>query len=419
VPSLRELAANSDDLRYSVKARSSAFDVDRFIELESRARATQQAWDQAREQLKKSSKDRSLVSTDQGRAELKKLSDEATALGNDNRDAQRELEEFASYMPNLLDPRVPIGTEADNQPVKVVGAPPTFDFEPRRHDQIAEGLGILDIGRAVKISGSRFYALKNEGIQLRNALTTLLSQHLRQQGFDLISPPLVAKPRSFYTSGYLPFGREDNFRIEGSDLSLIGTSEQALVSMHEDEILETLPVLYAGDSMCFRTEAGSHGQDTAGVFRVHQFYKLEQIVICAPDQAEHWHQVCQDNEEWLMDLIGIHYQRVLLASGDLGAPAMIKYDCEGWFPSQKRFRELTSNSNIGDFQTRRGAIRARDENGKTIYPFTISATGFTDRLLWAILENFQEADGSVRLPDALRIFFDGQSHLRPVATRSA
>ncbi len=413
MPSLRELAQHPEDLRYSVKARNSDFDVDQFVAMEAAARGALQAADLAREQLKKSSKDRSLVATDEGRAQLKTLSDEATNLGIISRDAQAALDEFASYMPNLLDPRVPIGTEADNQVMEVVGTKPTFDFEVLRHDQIAESLGILDVERAVKISGSRFYALKNDGIRLRNALTSMLWNHLRTQGFELVSPPLVAKPRTFYTSGYLPFGRDDNFNIAGSDLSLIGTSEQVLVAMHQDEILDKLPVLYAGDSMCFRTEAGSHGQDTAGVFRVHQFYKLEQIVFCAPEDAQHWHGVCQDNEEWLMQELGLHYQRVMLASGDIGAPAMFKYDCEGWFPSQNRFRELTSNSILGDFQTRRGSIRARDEAGKTIYPWTISATGFTDRLLWAIMENFQQADGSLAIPDALVPYFDGQAVLLP------
>jgi seryl-tRNA synthetase len=177
-------------------------------------------------------------------------------------------------------------------------------------------------------------------------------------------------------------------------------------------VLTELPLLYLGDSMCFRTEAGSYGRDTAGILRVHQFYKLEQIVYCLPEESDKWHQICLENEEWMMREIGVPYQVVLTASGDTGAPGHLKYDTEGWFPAQGKYREMTSNTNITDYQTRRGNIRYKVGKEKG-HPHTISATGFSDRLIISILENFQQADGSVRVPEKLVPYMNGQTVIAP------
>jgi seryl-tRNA synthetase len=222
----------------------------------------------------------------------------------------------------------------------------------------------------------------------------------------------MAKAKTLFASGYLPFSKKDNFKIENEDLSLIGTSEQALLGIHLDETLTELPRLYAGDSMCFRTEAGSYGRDTAGILRVHQFYKLEQIVYCHPAESEKWHLACLDNEEWIMKELNVPYRVVLTASQDLAAPGRIKYDTEGWLPSQQRYREMTSNTDMGDYQCRRGNIRFKI-GGEKGFPHTISATGFADRLIVAILENYQQEDGSVKIPDKLVPYMDGKAALTP------
>ncbi len=300
----------------------------------------------------------------------------------------------------MLDPRVPVGGDEENQIVRTVGEPRDFDFEPRPHEEIGQLTNTIDIPRGVNVAGSRFYCLLNEAVQLRYALADLFVKRVREQGFNVVSPPYLARPETLFASGYLPFQEKDNFAVRDSDLSLIGTSEQSLLGMHIDETLTSLPRLYLGDSMCFRTEAGSYGRDTAGILRVHQFFKMEQFIFCHPSESEYYHQLCLANAEWLMQQLGIPYQVVLTASKDLGAPGRMKYDTEAWLPSQEKYREMTSNTNMGDYQARRGNIRYRvgDERG---YPHTISATGYCDRLIIAILENFQQEDGSVRVPELL------------------
>jgi seryl-tRNA synthetase len=254
--------------------------------------------------------------------------------------------------------------------------------------------------------------LKNEAVRIRYALIQMFTDKLTDQGFELVSPPYLTKDLTLYASGYLPFAQKDNFKIVNEDLSLIGTSEQSLLGIHLDEILVKLPLLYLGDSMCFRTEAGSYGRDTAGILRVHQFYKLEQIVYCHPDESEAWHLKCLENEEWLMQELEIPYQVVLTASQDLAAPGRMKYDTEAWIPSQGKYRETTSNTNMDDYQTRRGNIRFKIGKEKG-FPHTISATGFCDRLIIAIMENYQEADGSIVIPQKLVPYMGGLSVIQP------
>ena len=203
----------------------------------------------------------------------------------------------------------------------------------RPHDEIAQGLGILDTERAAKLSGSRFYVLKGDGVRLRLAMFQLYLDMVEGQGFELVSPPVLAKRFSLYASGYLPFAQSDNFALADSELSLTGTSEQALLAMHADEVLPELPVKYLGDSMCFRTEAGSHGRDVRGMMRVHQFYKLEQFLYCAPDEVEALHLQMLDNEVAFIDALNVPSQTIICSSGDVAAPGFFKYDVEAWFPA--------------------------------------------------------------------------------------
>ena len=256
---------------------------------------------------------------------------------------------------------------------------------------------------------NRFFYLKNEAVLLRLALVQWTIQELMKEGFTPMFTPHLAKEQTLFGTGYLPFFSDEIYKIEGEDLSLIGTSEQTLVGYHQDEVLPSLeqPKLYAGLSSCFRTEAGSYGKDTKGIFRVHEFYKAELIVVCAPEDSVKWHEKCQEIEERILDGLGLHYRVVNICVGDLGAPGYKKFDCEAWFPGQNKFREVTSNTNITDFQTRRLNIRYKTNEGKVLFPHTISATGMTDRALLALLETYQNEDGSITIPEVLHPWTHG------------
>lgn len=412
---LRFVENNQKLVEENCRKRDFDVDVEEIVCLERERRALAGKLDSVRHQVKQLSKQwRSRKDegdkTPAARAkELKALSAE---YSGELSAVEEDLWEKASWLPNILDPRVPIGTEEANVVLRDVGEVPTLAFRPKSHDELGEILDIIDIPRGTKLAKSRFYLLKNEAVMMRSALTQMFIDYVKGQGFQLINPPFLAKDRTLYTSGYLPFAQKDNFRVADEDLSLIGTSEQALLGMHMDEIFSELPLLYLGDSMCFRTEVGSAGRDIVGIIRVHQFYKLEQIVYCHPDESEHWHQKCLENEEWLMREVGVPYRVVLTSSEDLAPPGMIKYDLEAWFPGQSRYREATSNTNLGDFQTRRGQIRFKigKERG---FPHVISATGFCDRLILAILENYRRADGSVVIPEKLVPYMGGTSMILP------
>jgi seryl-tRNA synthetase len=410
---VKRVVANPDEIRRNCELRGTPVDLDAIIRLEGERKRLAGAIDDTRREIKTlASKFRSSASPDQQREEARKLKADEDAYAKALSEVEQQLTDQMSALPNILDPRVPIGGETDSKELRKVGAPRAFSFEPKSHADLGALLNLIDIPRGVKTAKSRFYCLKNEAVRMRYALVQMFLEHVQPQGFELICPPFLAKTRTLFASGYLPFAQKDNFKIEAEDLSLIGTSEQALLGIHMDEILTELPVLYLGDSMCFRTEAGSYGKDTAGILRVHQFYKLEQIVYCHPKASEEWHLRCLENEEWMLSALELPYRVVLIASQDLGAPGAIKYDTEVWFPSQRAYREATSNTNLTDFQTRRGNIRFKLE-GEKGFPHTISATGFTDRLIIAILENNQEADGTVTIPKRLVPYMGGQTVISP------
>lgn len=408
---LKKLAADPDTYRRSLAKRGAeSVDVDGVLKAQQLVTQLTQEFEalrvRSKELTKRAARDEAL------RAEARDLRDQQTELEGRLRQAREELTAKASWLPNYLDDRVPAGDESANTVIRAAILP-EGERSYRPHDEIAAGLGILDTERAAKLAGSRFYALKGDGVRLRLAMFQLYLDIVEGQGFELVSPPVLAKKFSFYASGYLPFAQSDNFGIADSELSLTGTSEQALLAMHADEVLEELPVKYLGDSMCFRTEAGSHGRDVRGMLRVHQFYKLEQFLYCAPAQVEELHLQMLDNEVAFIDALNVPSQTIVCSSGDVAAPGFFKYDVEAWFPANGTFRELTSNTNLTDYQTRRAGIRARIE-GKMVHPYTISATGFCDRHIAALLENNQNDDGSVTVPEALRPYLGGRELLRPV-----
>ncbi len=351
----------------------------------------------------------------------RKVKELKKSIGEKEKKAEQlknEVTETLAWVPNFPAPDVPPG-EDDDENVEVrawTGERQPFDFTPREHDELGQLTGIIDTARGSKVAQAGFYYWVGKGAALANALFFWGQQQLTKHGFTQCITPCLAKERTLYGSGYLPFFAEETYKLENEDLSLIGTSEQTLIGFHADETLssESLPVCYSAFSPCFRTEAGSHGKATRGIFRVHQFHKVEQIVLCHPEQSEEYHQFCQKNEEEIMQQLRIPYRVVNVCVGDLGAPGYKKYDIEAWFPGHGGYREVTSNTNLTDFQARRLNIRYQETDKRRDFVHTISATGVTDRLACAIMENNQRSDGTVDVPEVLQPY-TGFAQIEPTA----
>ena len=332
------------------------------------------------------------------KGKLKELAEEVATL-------KTQVNEGLAWLPNFLDPSVPSGSQdEDNEELRIVGEKPNFDFKARDHQELGEILDIIDSKRGAKVAQSGFYYWKGKGAQLAQAMFFWVQQELVKKGFTLMMTPCLAKEQTLYGTGYLPFFADQTYKLENEDLSLIGTSEQTLVGYHADETLKTeeLPKMYTSFSPCFRTESGSYGKETRGIFRVHQFHKVEQVIFCTPETSMEYLEKALENEEMLLQKLGLPYRVVNICIGDMGAPGYKKYDTEAWFPGYGGYREVTSDSNLTDFQTRRLNIRYKGKDGSKGYAHTISATGVTDRVVCAIMENNQQADGSVVVPEVLR-----------------
>jgi seryl-tRNA synthetase len=318
--------------------------------------------------------------------------------------AETELAELHVAVPNVVHSDAPAGGEDDYVVLKEVGTPRTFDFEPSDHLDLGVRLGALDVERGAKVSGSRFYYLTGVGAQLQLALLNLAAAQAVANGFTLMVPPVLVRPEIMAGTGFLGAHASEVYRLAEDDLYLVGTSEVPLAGYHADEILDLSagPRRYAAWSSCFRREAGSYGKDTRGIIRVHQFDKVEMFVYCRPEDAESEHARLLAWEEEMLAKIEVPYRVIDVAGGDLGTSAARKFNCEAWVPSQGRYRELTSTSNCTTFQARRLSIRYRDENGRPQTAATLNGTLATTRWIVALLENHQQADGSVRVPEALR-----------------
>lgn len=322
-------------------------------------------------------------------------------------EVKAQVDEKLTWLPNFLAPDVPDGADdSDNAALRFVGEKPVFSFQALDHQALGDKLGIIDSVRGAKVAQSGFFFWRGAGAQLTQAMFFWGQQQLVKRGFTLFMSPCLAKSQTLYGTGYLPFFADQTYSINGEDLALIGTSEQTLVGYHADETLEaaSLPRCYTAYTPCFRTEAGSYGKESRGIFRVHQFHKVEQIVFCLPEESPKYHEICQDNEEYLLQQLGLPYRVVNVCVGDMGAPGYKKYDIEAWYPGYGGYREVTSNTNLTEFQSRRLNIRYKDNDGNKGFVHTISATGLTDRVVCAILENYQQADGSVIVPEVLRPF---------------
>jgi len=317
---------------------------------------------------------------------------------------------------NVVEPGVPAGGEDNFVVLKHIGQPRTFDFPPRDHLELGEGLKAIDTERGAKVSGARFYFLRGYGARLQLAMLNLAISKALANGFIPMITPVLVKPESMEGTGFLGAHSAEVYRLEEDDLYLVGTSEVPLAAYHSDEILDLSagPIRYAGWSSCFRREAGSYGKDTRGIIRVHQFDKVEMFSYCRPEDAAAEHANLLALEEEMLGAMEIPYRVIDVAAGDLGSSAARKYDCEAWVPTQQAYRELTSTSNCTTFQARRLGVRYRDADGKPQVAATLNGTLATTRWLVAILENHQQADGSVVVPEALRPGMGGLEVLEPV-----
>ncbi len=321
-------------------------------------------------------------------------------------------------LPNPVFDDVPRGGEEDFVVVEQVGAPRDFaaeGFTPRDHLELGQILGAIDMERGAKVSGSRFYFLTGQGAQLELALTALAMAKAAEWGFTPILPPALVKPSAMEGTGFLGQAAQDVYHLPDDDLYLVGTSEVALAAYHSEEILDAtkLPISYAGYSPCFRREAGSYGKDTRGIFRVHWFDKVEMFVYCDPAEAHEQHQRLLGYEKEFLSLLGLPFQVLEVAAGDLGLSAARKYDCYAWVPSQGKYREITSTSNCTEFQSRRLNTRARYEGGVGPVATLNGTLCAMTRMIILLLENHQRPDGSVAIPEALRPYLGGRDVLLP------
>jgi seryl-tRNA synthetase len=322
-------------------------------------------------------------------------------------------------IPNLAHDDAPAGGEDDYTVLETIGTPRDFaaeGFEPRDHVELGRMLGAIDIERGAKVSGSRFYFLTGVGAQLELALVNLAMEQARDAGFTQVAAPSLVRPRAMEGTGFLGQAADDVYRIEGEDLYLVGTSEVAMAAYHSDEILDaaSLPLRYAAFSPCFRKEAGSHGKDTRGIWRVHWFDKVEMFVYTTVEESDAEHQRLLAWEKEFLDKLELSYRVIDTAAGDLGLSAIRKFDCEAWLPAQGRFGELTSTSNCTEFQSRRLDIRGRFPEGTRPVATLNGTLCASTRTIVAILETHQNADGSVTVPQALRPHMGGLEVLKPI-----
>ena len=408
----RLLKDDPERLRLMLSQRNQTFPLDELLSLDERRRSLISESDSARHRknliaqtIAKRKKTREDCSEEL--SEMKSLGNKIVKLGKDLEETEVNFKHLIMSLPNLVSSSVPVGAnEQDNVVIRSIGAPSKFDFAPLDHVDLGTRLDLFDIERAAKISGSRFYFLKNVLVKLNIGLLQYALDYLNDQGYVPVQPPYMIRREPMEGAVILEDFEHVIYKIHGEDLHMIGTSEHAMAAMHMDEILDgaSLPLRYAGISPCFRKEAGAHGKDTKGIFRVHHFDKVEQFMFTRPEDSEKEHQKMVELAENFYEGLGIPIRTVILCTGDMGKTSSKTYDIEAWMPGQDAYREIVSSSNCLDYQSRRLRIRFRDrpdEETRLVHTLnsTLVATG---RTLVAIIENFQRADGTIRIPDPLK-----------------
>ena len=346
-------------------------------------------------------------------AETKKLREQGEALEKQATEIDQELRALLAGIPNIPNDSVPVGHSSDdNQEVRKWGTPPSFSFTPKPHWELGEQLGVLDLERATKLSGARFAVYWDLGARMERALASfMLDLHTAEHGYTEVLPPYMVNSDSMYGTGQLPKFADDLFKIDKRDLWLIPTAEVPLTNLYRDETLDTarLPHSITGYTPCFRSEAGSYGKDVRGIIRQHQFQKVELVKFTRPEDSYAQHEKLTHDAEMVLQKLGLHYRVMLLCTGDMGAASAKTYDLEVWLPGQQLYREISSCSNFEAYQARRANIRYRPEGSKrSEYVHTLNGSGLAVGRTWlAILENYQQADGSVMVPEALRPYMGG------------
>lgn len=407
-----------DEVRERIGLRGGIVDFGRFVAIDGERRKAIQEWESLRALQKKvseevSQKKRKGEDASELITEMKKVSQNLKALDGVVEEKERALQEFLLMIPNIPHSSVPVGKDSeDNVEVRRWGEIPSFNFEPKAHWDIGEELGILDFKAGAKIAGARFTLYWDLGAKLERALINfMLDLHTREHGYREVLPPFMANRVTMTGTGQLPKFEEELFKVEGTDYFLIPTAEVPVTNIHQDEVLEeeVLPLYYTAYTPCFRKEAGSYGKDTRGLIRQHQFNKVELVKFTKPETSYDELEKLLNNAEEVLKRLKLPYRVVNLCAGDLGFSASKTYDIEVWLPGQNTFKEISSCSNFGDFQARRAKIRYRlSGKSKTDYVHTLNGSGLAvGRTLVAILENYQQADGSVIIPEVLRHYLYG------------
>lgn len=422
---IKFIIENPEAVKKGAMRKGWKVEIDKIVELYEKRKSNLLKIEELRARQNEVSKDITKADKDEKAKLIKEMSQVKEDLKNlepELKILEDEIDALALMVPNPPLADVPDGPDdSGNVVIRTHGKKPEFDFEPKDHIEIGKNLDIIDIERGTRTSGARFYYLKNEAVLLEFALVQHIINKLNSKGFSPIIPPVLVKEEAMYATGFFPADRNEIYHVnpktaenpENDDLYLVGTSEVPLTMLHYTEILpeEKLPLRYAGFSTCFRREAGSYGKDTAGIIRVHQFDKIEMFSFCHPDKSTAEHELIRETEEEIMQDLGFHYQLIGICAGDTGAPAAKKYDIEVWIPTQQKFRELTSCSNCTDFQARRSKIRYKGKKGNE-YLHTLNGTACAvGRTLVAILENYQNADGSVTIPEVLRPYMGGRTKI--------
>lgn len=400
---------NPELIKEAVRKKRLNVDVERLLALEADRVAILTEVESLRAKQNEASQKIQSAGTDRDTliAEMKVVKDELQGKEEKLKEVMREWRALMLQVPNVPDMSVPEGDDdAQNKETKVWGKLTEFDFEPKSHIELLENLGLIDFERGTKVSGFRGYILKGDAVKLNFAIWQWTIDQLANKGFEPMIAPSLVRPEPFFGTGYLPQGEEDLYKTQDGDY-LAGTAEVGTMGYYLDETLnkEELPKKFVSFSPCFRREAGSHGKDTKGAFRVHEFYKVEQVVLCEASHEESvkWHEELTKNAEDIMQALNLPYHIVTNCTGDLGLGQVKKYDIEVWLPSEKKYRETHSISYFHDFQTRRLNTRYRDEEGKMKFTHSLNGTAAaTPRLFIAIVENYQNADGSITVPEVLR-----------------
>lgn len=416
------IRSNPEIIKEGIRKKRMNVDIDELLSVDEEVRKVRGDVEAFRADRNRISKDIPKLKgdeKDQAVAKVKAAKEGLSQLEPELKKLEERFEKLMLLVPNPPLPIVPEGeSDDDNVEVRRFGELRKFDFQPKDHLELAESLEIVDMPRAVKFAGARMYCLKNEGALLEFALFKFALELLVSRGFHPMIVPQLVRREAMIGTGFFPLGEEDTFFIEKDDLYLIGTSEVALVSYHMDEILneKDLPKHYCGYSSCFRREAGSYGRDTRGFYRLHQFNKVEQVIICVndPEVSMAEHRLLLSNSEALMQALGLPHRVALACGAEIGQGQVLKHEIETWMPSREKYSETHSCSSLHEFQSRRLRIRWRGKNGKVNYCHTLNNTAVASpRILIPLLENFQNEDGSVTIPEVLRPYMSGMERIEP------